>query len=495
MTCLRRITRLVIWGTVLGLSLAAGTLSASQPVQGERMVVPLNRSKLVVTQSPIAEVVVANPDIADVIVHGSTRISVLGRGIGTTDIRVFDAKNNVLKDMEVAVRYDLPAIRKILSTFFPYERIGVEMVNDNIALTGVVTDAEIAKKAVDIVSQFVDDSGASDTTAAAQQASSGSGGGGGEEQEEGPSIVNLLQVRTGAQVMLRVRIGEIQRSSLKKMGVNLSAIKSAGAFEFFTGSNGGKAPFNVDSDLTFGQFTFNPDSFGFGGGSYIGNNFGLTAVLEALERDGLFKVLAEPNLTATSGEKAEFLAGGEFPIPISQGNDSISVEFRPFGVAVEFTPFVLSGNRIRLVVKPEVSELSEAGAVNIEGFNIPGLNTRSARTTVEMAPGETFVIAGLLRDQINSTIEEIPGIAEVPILSALFRSTSFQRNETELVIAVTPYLVDPMVGTDVRFPTDNFRAPSTMEMFFYGALGSLSGEALTVSQTPSLEGPIGFMVD
>ncbi|MBV8938730.1 MAG: type II and III secretion system protein family protein, partial [Alphaproteobacteria bacterium] len=227
--------------------------------------------------------------------------------------------------------------------------------------------------------------------------------------------------------------------------------------------------------------------------------FTLGGALQALERDGLFKLLAEPNLVAISGEQAEFLAGGEIPIPVPQttgvGASNITIEYKPYGVAVRFKPFVLTENRIRMDVQPEVSELDPANALQVSGFSVPALTTRRAKTTVELAPGESFMIAGLLKDQSQSTIDQLPGVKELPILGALFRSTNFQRNETELVIAVTPYLADPVKSNDIKLPTDNFMPASQMEMIFYGALGSLTGDAARISQTPSVEGPIGFMVD
>ena len=217
-----------------------------------------------------------------------------------------------------------------------------------------------------------------------------------------------------------------------------------------------------------------------------------------LEQDGVFRVLAEPDLVALSGEKAEFLAGGEFPILVPQiggGAAVTTVQFKDFGVAVQFIPYVLSENRIRIAVQPEVSEINTSLSTTVNGNSIPALNTRRAKTTVELAPGESFMIAGLLQDRLNSIISQVPGASEIPILGSLLRNTSYQRNETELVIAVTPYIVDPLKSSDVRLPTDDFRPASVMEQFFYGTLGSMSGNSYRLSQTPSVEGPLGFMTD
>jgi pilus assembly protein CpaC len=311
-------------------------------------------------------------------------------------------------------------------------------------------------------------------------------------------VLNLLQVTSGQQVMLRVRVGEIQRTALKQLGVEWSNFGSPDNFFYQLGIGSGierflagsRSAFEVQKPLTDRIYS----RFGWTNGGTT-----IDALVKALERDGLFKLLAEPNLVAISGEEAEFLAGGEVPIPVPQlsggSSNSITIEYKPFGVAVRFRPFVLSENRIRMQVEPEVSELDNSIAVTLNEFSIPGLTTRRAKTTIELAPGESFMIAGLIKDQTRSSIDNVPGVKELPVLGALFRSTQFQRNETELVIAVTPYVVDPVKSTDVKLPTDHFVPASQMEMLFYGALGSMTGDARRLSQTPSVEGPIGFMVD
>ena len=448
------------------------------------LVVPINRSELVVAPSEMAEVIVANPAIADVHVHGATRVSIIGKQLGTTNVRIFDKANNVLREINVVVAVDLPAIRKALKEFLPFEKIGVEMVNTNIALTGDISSAAAADKAVKIASEFVKTVGGGD---APTSAGDGPGGMPSGNNAAGASIINLMQVTSGQQVMLRVRVGELQRTALKKLGVNLSAVKDLGDTSLFLGTGGGLATFDGTRDplIPFGSFIVDGDTRGMLGSVYSSGTTNLAGLVEALERDGLFKTLAEPNLVSLSGEKAEFLAGGEFPVPVPQDNGTISVEFKPFGVAVQFTPFVVSENRIRISVMPEVSEISDAGAVEFADFRIPSLTTRR----------ESFMIAGLISDRMVSNIDQLPGVRELPVLGALFRSTAFQRNETELVIAVTPYLVDPLKSSDVKLPTDSLAPSSQMEMFFYGALGTLNGDAARISQTPSLEGPIGFMMD
>lgn len=459
-----------------------GALATTPAIAADNeIIVPIHRSELVSLPSAISEVIVANPAIADVYVHGTSKVSVVGKAIGSTNLRVLDKEHNVLRTLNVRVSYDLPGIRQTLYQLFPYEDISVQPVNNNLALTGMVSSASVAAKAVRVVNEFllpVDDKQRPRTKSFALTNDATS-------NNADLGVINMLKITSGQQVLLRVRVGEIQRTALKQLGFNWRAVNAdslAAASGLLVGAPAGTLPVRADT------FTGIAGTVNKGGTS-------VTAMIDALERNNLFKLLAEPNLVAMSGEEAEFLAGGEFPIPLQAQDEQITVEFKEFGVSVKFLPKVLSDSRIRVSVAPEISELSDIGAITIGGLEIPSLSTRRAKTTVELAPGESFMIAGLLRDQSDTTIDQVPGLGELPVLGALFRSTDFQRNETELVIAVTPYLVDPLTGDEVRLPTDGFRQPSMMEQFFYGALGGLSEQSLRASQTPSLEGPIGFMVD
>ena len=460
---------------------------AAQAAQGD-IVVPLNRSQLITTAGEMEEVIVSNPDIADVHVHGSTKLSVIGKKYGITNIRILDGAHNVIDAFNVTVSQDLPAIRKVLKQFLPNENVKLDVVNTNLVLSGEVTSAAAADRAVKLVSEFM----TTDTGSAAPAAASG--GATTAVAAPGTKVVNLMQITSGQQVMLRVRVGEIQRTAVKLLGVDLNVLDNTGDSLLRIATGFGKAAGAGALPL------IDPSSRGSIGIGGVAGDTTIAGALQALEQEGLFKTLAEPNLVALSGEKAEFLAGGEFPIPVPQGgggnnSNTITIEYRKFGVGVQFTPYVLSQNRIRINVQPEVSELSDEGAIELNGFRVPSITTRRASTTVELAPGESFMIAGLINDRVRSQIDQIPGAGEIPILGALFRSNQFRRNETELVIAVTPYLVDPLKSSDVRLPTDGFAPASVMEQFFYGALGRMSGENYRQSQTPPLEGPIGYLVD
>lgn len=470
--------------------LIAATLSVTAPEamaakgSGGVFYVPINRSELITTKTDMSEVVVTDPEVANVLVHGKRKVSVIGLRVGQTTLRIFDENRKSLRDVDIFVTYDLPAVRKALKQFLPNENIGVSMVNTRMALTGDVSSASAAASAIEVAQEFVRgkmaDGQAENRIINDDSASS--------------PILNMMKITSGQQVMLRIRIGEAQRTAIKNLGVNLQVFGSRDSLPLTIGTGIGRA-FSAGAGtgvFTYGSYQLSnaTNSFGFMSAQTPGST-GIGGMVEALERDGLIKILAEPNLTALSGEEAQFLAGGEFPIPVPQQEGTTTIEYKPFGVALKFTPYVLSPNRIRIQVNPEVSSLSNENSITLtSGFRAPSIVTRRASTTVELAPGESFMIAGLVRDDINTNIDQLPGAGNIPVLGALFRSTAFNRNETELVISVTPYLVDPAKSGDVKLPADDYRPPSFMEQVFYGALSSTRGE-----KNPSLEGPSGFMTD
>lgn len=499
--------------------LLLATLSISPAHAGTSLFVPAGRSTLVTLSAPASEVLVSSPEIADVHVHNALNVTVLGRKQGHTNLRIMDKDGHLSREIDVVVGYDLPALRKALKTFLPNENISVDMLNTSVALTGNVSSASAIDKAIQIAKEYVsspapENASASPAAAAvaafAPAAAPAPSASATASQPTGQSnILNFLQVSSGQQVMLRVRVGEIQRTALKTLGIDLNVIQSAqGTSNIVLGTGGGIASLVAPGAAT----AISPGVFLLPGGQVPSNTRGViggrwqpngpngntyAGLLKALEEDGLFKVLAEPNLVAVSGEQAEFLSGGEIPIPVVQSSggsgNNISIEYKPFGVAVRFTPNVLTPSRIRMAVQPEVSEISASNGIDISGFKVPGIETRRAKTTVELAPGESFMIAGLISDNTRAVIDQLPGAKELPILGALFRSTEFQRNETELVIAVTPYLVDPQVSSDVKLPSDNFQPATEGEMFFYGALGGQHDH--NPPPQKGLEGPTGFMVD
>ena len=465
---------------------ALAARAATTSAAGSAFYVPINRSELISTKADMAEVVITDPDVANVLVHGKRKVSVIGLEVGQTTLRIFDANHKLIRSTDVYVTYDLPAVRRALKQFLPNEHIGITMVNTRMALTGDVSSASSAATAMEIAQEFTHAKLTSQEADTRRQV---------DESKEQSPVINLMKISAGQQVMLRIRIGEAQRAAVKNLGVNLQALGDntfplaigTGIGRAFTSTSG-----SATAQFTYGSYALSSDtnSFGFASIKTPGST-GVGGTIEALERDGLIKILAEPNLTALSGEEAQFLAGGEFPIPVPQQGGVTSIEYKPFGVALKFTPFVLSPNRIRIQVNPEVSQTSNDNSIKTaDGYTAPSIITRRASTTVELAPGESFMIAGLMRDDINSTIDQIPGAGDIPVLGALFRSTAYKRNETELVISVTPYLVDPAKGSDIKLPTDDFHPASFMESIFFGALTSSHGDKDT-----SLEGPTGFMTD
>lgn len=482
------------------LGLVATSCMVATSVYAEELNIPIGRSELVTVSGDMTEVIVADPKIADAYVHDKRILTVIGKAVGKTDVRVV-GDDGILRDIDVAVSYDLPAIRKAISEFLPNEDIAVEMLNTNIVLTGRVGSARVAEQAIAIVREFLN------PVSAMKAGGSASAGGSANQNNavnmEDPRVMNMLEITSGQQVMLRVRVGEIRKTALKNMGISLQSTKVGGSSLFALGTGAGISGLVEGSGVPLGSFDIpvgqgNNISSGQRGYAVLRKLLpggdSISGMLEALERDNLFKLLAEPNLVSMSGEEAQFLVGGEFPIPVPNLN-GIAIEYKPFGVSVKFTPFVISENRIRVAVAPEVSEINNDNAIEVDGFSVPSLSTRRAQSVVELAPGESFMIAGLIQDKLASSLDTVPGIKEVPILGALFSSVSYQREETELVLAVTPNLVDPLVSGDLKLPTDEFKPATLMETFFYGAMGSLQGNVDRVSQTPTTEGPIGFMVD
>ncbi|MDA0781853.1 MAG: type II and III secretion system protein family protein [Rickettsiales bacterium] len=374
-----------------------------------------NGAEIIDLPSAMSHVLIADREVAGVVKHAPKKVSVIGHGLGHTNIRFMNG-NRIVRQVNVTVTQDLLSIKRTLSNLFPEQKVGVATVNGSVALKGTVSDAQTAAQIVNVVREYVGDEN---------------------------NVLNLMGLRSGQQVMLRVRVGEIRRDVLKKLGLGLHGVITSGS-----------------------------------------------AVLGALEREGVFKVLAEPTLIAISGETADFLAGGEIPVPVIQAGNVMSVDYKPVGVSVQFTPVVLSENRIRLSVASEVSEV-DAKVVSVNSISVPSISTRRANTTVEMASGESFMIAGLIEDSSKSHIHKVPGVGDLPILSTLFRSVDFQRNETELVIAVTPYLTDPVSGNDIRLPTDNFIHRSNMETFFLGSIGVPKNTGRNVG----LEGGVGYLID
>ncbi len=438
------------------------------------------RGRLVTLNAPMSDIFVADPSIADVQVRSPTQLWVFGKRAGETTVYATTKAGRVIYSATVRIGNNFDSVQSMLSLAMPEAQITATPMNGLILLTGTVAAPDDAAEAERLVQAFV-----------------------GAETK----VLSRLKTATPLQVNLQVRFAEVSRTFVKNIGVNLMTRDTTGGFQFGL-SSGTRVPGSIgtpdlsnlprlDASSRFGlpagsltlpfdpargdfvlpgtgsQYTANRPTAG-NALNFAGKLFGLD-VLSALdlgERIGQVTTLTNPNLTALSGETSTFLAGGEIPIPISQGGlGGISVEYKQFGVSLAYTPTVLSDGRISLRVRPEVSQLNYQNGVQMGGTIVPGLSTRRAETTVELGSGQSFVIAGLLQNTHDNSIDKTPGLGDVPVLGALFRSNAFQRGETELVIVVTPYLVKPVNANDVVLPTDGYKAPTDIERVLLGELG------------------------
>jgi pilus assembly protein CpaC len=438
MTRLHKIGRAGI-GTAVAAALAAaiaatvpsqaGAQSAAAPAAPANAVtLSVGTGRIVQLPGNMADVFVANDAVADVQVRSPNQIYIFGKAAGQTTIHATDRAGRVLYSASVRVGNNLASVDELLRLAMPENDLRATPMQGAVLLTGTVRAPADVEEAQRIVQAFVG---------------------------EGTQVISRLRTATPMQVMLQVRIAEVSRSLTRDIGVNLQGAGNNFSFaqgrDFITeGENGAPGSFNYSAPGTtaIGQVL-----------DVLGVN--VTGAVDAREQTGLVTILAEPTLSALSGETANFLAGGEFPIPVAQGLGQTTIEFKPYGVGLAFTPVVLESGRISMRVRPEVSELSAEGSIRVNGFTVPSLVTRRAETTVELGSGQSFMIAGLMRNSGANSVERTPGLGRLPIIGALFRSNGFRRNETELVIVVTPYLVRPVNANQIALPTDGFRNAST----------------------------------
>lgn len=400
---------------------------AEESLHAGALEVPVNKSRVVSADRAIGRALIGNADIADVLPISERSVYLLGKSFGTTSLTLYDRNNRVIAVMDVAVGPDVEALREQIGTLVPGQKVDAHLSNGSIVLTGLVNDAGAADRVAQLAKSFA-----------------------------GDKVINLVSMGSSQQVMLEVRFAEVDRQMGEKVGVSGLGLSRGGSFGFSTGTSvTGVAP---DAFATITK------SF------HIGDT-NIDATLDLLERKGLSKTLAEPTLIALSGEKASFLAGGEFPIPVDNSNRAsgdLTIEYKSFGVSLGFTPTVLADKVISLLVEPEVSSLDPSASVSVNGIVVPGLQTRRASTTVELRDGESFAIAGLLRKDFQTTVRQVPLLGSIPILGALFRSSGFQKGETELLIVVTPRLVAPLKPEQVRLPTDRIKDPQPQDVLLGG---------------------------
>jgi pilus assembly protein CpaC len=480
------ITRRAHLGTALA-ALAVGLVAVAAPAPASaaqprayasgnyrpstQVLLSVGEGQMVNLPRTVSSVWTSNPEVADVYVNTPRQVNLFGKKAGEATIIATAADGSVVYGVNVRVNQNISSINQIVHQAMPDSDISVTTVGQVAVLNGTVASPDDAAQAEMLVKAALNPG--IDVTAA--------------NAALNIVPVSRLKVATPLQVMLKVRVAEMNRSLVKQFGVNLlSKDKSGGTlFHIGRGDPGSitTQPGTVDPITGAISGSIDPGSGALPGNTIVTFNqlvggttlgiFGkllgldMLGTLDLLENDGVITTLAEPNLTALSGETASFLAGGEFPVPISQSLGAVTIEYKQYGVGLAFTPIVLADGRISLRVRPEVSQLSDAGSVKLNGFTVPALTTRRAETTVELGSGQSFMIAGLLQNSNSNNIEKAPFLGDIPVLGTLFRSTKFQRNETELVIIVTPYLVRP-VSTQLATPADGYRAPDDVTRNFLG---------------------------
>jgi len=467
-------------------ALATAGLASGPPrvnastMETQKLTVTVGKSVIVESADPIRRVSVAAPDIADTLALTSRQVYVTGKTAGLTTLTLWSDANRISAVFDVEVTPDVIALKEKIHQMFPGEQgVKVNATNDSITLTGSVTSAANLTQISKLAEAYAPL----------------------DKMTQKPKILNLLEAGGVQQVMLEVRVAEMSRSLMRRLGVNFNWI-SNGTFGIGLLNSLSKVPsggwpgnpLNITDNVNFiGQFTNGATTW--------------TVLVDALKENGLTKILAEPTLITLSGRPASFLAGGEFPIPVPQasgGGTTITIEYKTFGVGLNFTPTVLGNGKISMIVNPEVSDLDFSRSVQLQGYVIPSVNVRRVSTVIELADGQSFAVAGLLKDELREVVTKYPVLGDIPILGVLFRSSNYQKNETELIVIVTPHLVKPVDMAKQTLPTDQFVDPDDFEFYL---LGSLEGRAKSEGAKPSapssavpglkkgsgLEGDFGYM--
>ena len=452
-------------------------VSVADNIHAGEIAVPVNKSQVIRSDRAYARALIGNPEIADVLPLSNTSLYLLGKKAGTTSLTLYDRGSNLIAVVDVVVGPDVISLRRQLSESIGGQT-GARISNDSIVLEGIVSSSVAADRAVQLAETYAPG-----------------------------KVVNLLSIGSSQQVMLEVRFSEVKRSALKDIGFGFFVSNDSGSLLGAVGGGASLTPgvgtttttTTVDGVTTTVE-TDNPpnlrlgsiiDSFGILTKTFGAFGLNFDAALNALERKGAITTLAEPTLVALSGETASFLAGGEFPVPVAQNSGSsgggntntLTVEWKPFGVSLAFTPTVLADGVISLLVAPEVSSIDPTAAIVVNNLSIPGLQTRRAKTTVELRDGESFAMAGLIRRDFQDTVRQFPILGSIPIIGTLFRSTNFQKDETELVILITPRLVRPVRAAAMKVPTDRVQPPYEADLFFLGRTDS------AVPPAPSMTEP------
>lgn len=465
-----------------------------------------NKSMMIELPREVRDVVVSDPKVVDAVVQTSSRVFLMGKATsGEANIFFFDANGERMMTLEISIETDTTSLEQLFKRLIPGSKIKVEMLNATLILTGSVPNPSDATRAQTLASRF---------QVRPNEAADGS-------STSPLKVINMLSVDAKEQVMLKVTVAEVNRTLMKQMGVNLGAQIASGNFAtslltenslpltaaaglgrlpvpgLTTGGAAGGIGCAINGALC--NYNGGPSAGTFGNsgmsGGWEGGNSRISHAIRMLERDGLLRTLAEPNLTTISGESARFLAGGEFPVPLADALGAISVNFKKFGVAIAFTPMVNSEDRITLKIDSEVSELDSANGITVGGLSIPGLKTRQASTTVELPSGGALAIAGLLNDDTRQNIDGVPGLKELPVLGTLFRSRDYIKRESELVIIVQPLMVKTANRNQLAAPTDGLAATSDIKANLLGHLNRVYGKTTDSQPVGKYQGDFGFIVD
>jgi pilus assembly protein CpaC len=478
--------------TILGALLACMLVTFAQPSMAQsadaqpsinRMFVPIYHSKAVSLDRPAARVSVGNPDIADILILRASQLYVIGKDLGTTNVLLWDKNDNLVGNFDVQITHDLEDLKRKMFELLPNENIEVFSAQRSIVLRGTVSSIASMSAATSIAQGYLAQIGSAVESTEFEQS---------DDDEFQGEVINLLQVGGGQQVMLEVKVAEIERSTIKRMQAQFNALGIGDNNWNIGGVNGGasfpdalfgeeglrapifqeRAPYGpvVDEFLPNDMQIADQGLFA----SFLSSSAVFNLALDAAKENGLAKVLAEPTLTTLTGEQASFLSGGEFPIPVPNGQNGTTIEFKEFGIKLDFLPVVLGNGKINFKMNVSVSELINDASVAVTAedgltqFLPRSLRTRNASVTLEMNDGETMGMAGLISESLRQAVNKFPGLGEVPVLGALFRSQEFQNRETELVILVTPRLAKPMAPEDIKLPTDGFVEPTDLEFYLLG---------------------------
>lgn len=444
----------------------------AQEIVTNSRTVAINKSVIIEVDERITRISKGQPDIVNVVLLRPNQLLVQGKALGTTNVLLWDGGDRVVEVIDLEVSHDLAGLKAKLKEVLPQETIAVRSAQGRLVLSGEVSSLAAMNAALRVA-------GAYHPVAPSQTGSAAAG-----RVDDTAGVINLMHVGGAQQVMLEVTVAEVSRTLLRNFDMNFQFIQDVGS-RFVVGAVGGglTLPLGPGGSVTDGLLTPGVENTG-AFAQWSGNDMFFRAVLDAGKGNGLIKVLAEPNLTTLTGEKASFLSGGEFPIPVPQGgnNNATTITFKSFGISVDFLPVVLESNRINLTMDISVSDLNNENPISVGAgdattrFFIPSLSLRKARSSLELADGQTMSIAGLINDSVRENFDKMPWLAEVPVIGALFRSQSFQKNETELVIFVTPRLARPIAPEDIRLPTDNYIEPNDVEFYLMGRMTGMTEE-------------------